>query len=100
VSEALEAGRNGQVWGVIHFGHNFTEEFEIRQEAGDSATLENIIRSRISVNIDSSSAIKKNSFELIKLFPKITNFLVKIKLFTRLSKNGFWRVLKIFTRIL
>jgi hypothetical protein len=42
---------------VIHFGHNFTEEFEIRQEAGDSATLENIIRSRISVNMDSSSAM-------------------------------------------
>jgi hypothetical protein len=59
VSEALEAGRNGQVWGVIHFGHNFTEEFEIRQEAGDSATLENIIRSRITVNMDSSSAMIK-----------------------------------------
>ena len=57
LSDALEAGRNGQVWGVIHFGHNFTEEFEIRQEAGDSATLENIIRSRISVNMDSSSAM-------------------------------------------
>jgi hypothetical protein len=65
VSEALEAGRNGQVWGVIHFGHNFTGEFEIRQEAGDSATLENIIRSRITVNMDSSSAmIKKNLINL------------------------------------
>ncbi|XP_046651597.1 ABC transporter G family member 20-like [Daphnia pulicaria] len=63
VSEALEAGRNGQVWGVIHFGHNFTEEFEIRQEAGDSATLENIIRSRISVNIDSSNKIIHSSIE-------------------------------------
>jgi hypothetical protein len=59
VSEALDAGRNGQVWGVIHFGHNFTGEFEIRQDAGDSATLENIIRSRISVNMDSSSAMIK-----------------------------------------
>lgn len=55
ISDALEAGKNGQVWGVIHFGHNFTEEFEIRQSAGDSASLENIIRSRISINMDSSS---------------------------------------------
>ncbi|XP_046651593.1 ABC transporter G family member 20-like [Daphnia pulicaria] len=63
VSEALEAGRNGQVWGVIHFGHNFTGEFEIRQEAGDSATLENIIRSRITVNMDSSNQIIYSSIE-------------------------------------
>jgi hypothetical protein len=70
VSEALEAGRNGQVWGVIHFGHNFTEEFEIRQEAGDSATLENIIRSRITVNMDSSSAMIKKKIKLI--WPKQT----------------------------
>ena len=70
MSEALEAGRNGQVWGVIHFGHNFTEEFEIRQEAGDSATLENIIRSRITVNMDSSSAMIKKKIKLI--WPKQT----------------------------
>ncbi|XP_057368473.1 ABC transporter G family member 20-like [Daphnia carinata] len=55
ISDALEAGKNGQVWGVIHFGHNFTQEFEIRQSVGDSASLENIIRSRISVNMDSSN---------------------------------------------
>ncbi|KAI9553798.1 ABC protein [Daphnia sinensis] len=55
LTEALEAGRSGEVWGVIHFGHNFTEEFEKRQVDGDSATLENIIRSRISINMDSSN---------------------------------------------
>ena len=55
VSEAMDAGKNGRVWGVIHFGRNFTEEFEIRQSEGDSANLENIIRSRISINMDSSS---------------------------------------------
>ncbi|KAI9558718.1 ABC protein [Daphnia sinensis] len=55
ISDAFEAGKNGQVWGVIHFGHNFTEEFEIRQSVGDSASLENIIRSRISINMDSSN---------------------------------------------
>lgn len=51
----MEAGKNGRVWGVVHFGHNFTEEFELRQTEGDSATVENIMRSRISVNMDSSS---------------------------------------------
>ncbi|KAK4007658.1 hypothetical protein OUZ56_012811 [Daphnia magna] len=55
LTEALEAGRSGEVWGVIHFGHNFTEEFEKRQADGDSATLENIIRSRIGINMDSSN---------------------------------------------
>jgi len=55
VTEALEAGRNGEVWGIIHFGDNFTEEYENRQYLGDSAELENIFRSRISVNMDSSS---------------------------------------------
>lgn len=64
VSKALEAGRNGQVWGVIHFEHNFTQEYEIRQDAGDSATLENIIRSRISVNMDTTSEITKKHFKL------------------------------------
>jgi hypothetical protein len=51
----MDAGKNGRVWGVIHFGRNFTEEFEIRQSEGDSVNLENIIRSRISINMDSSS---------------------------------------------
>ncbi|KAI9558715.1 ABC protein [Daphnia sinensis] len=55
ISDALEAGKNGHVWGVVHFGHNFTEEFELRQMEGDSATMENIMRSRISVNMDSSN---------------------------------------------
>ena len=32
VSEAMDAGKNGRVWGVIHFGRNFTEEFEIREK--------------------------------------------------------------------
>jgi hypothetical protein len=59
--DAMEAGRNGQVWGVIHFGHNFTEEFEIRQTEGDSTNVDNIIRSRISVNVDSSSELRNIS---------------------------------------
>ncbi|KZS17644.1 ABC protein, subfamily ABCH [Daphnia magna] len=55
VSTALDAGRKGSVWGVIHFGHNFTEELEIRQSEGDAVNIENIIRSRISINMDSSN---------------------------------------------
>jgi hypothetical protein len=42
---------------VIHFGRNFTEEFEVRQTEGDAANLENIMRSRISINMDSSSEL-------------------------------------------
>jgi hypothetical protein len=60
VSDALDAGKKGHVWGVIHFGSNFTEEFEVRQTEGDAANVENIIRSRISVNMDSSSELYIN----------------------------------------
>lgn len=60
----MEAGKRNDVWGVIHFGHNFTEEFELRQNIGDSASLENIIRSRISVNMDSTSKLK-NEIKII-----------------------------------
>jgi hypothetical protein len=52
LSDALEAGRNGQVWGVIHFGRNFTEEFEMRE---DSISKENIIGRQINITMDSSS---------------------------------------------
>nr|CAH0113565.1 unnamed protein product [Daphnia galeata] len=55
VTDALAAGKNGEVWGVIQFGQNFTEEYEIRQLDGNSAELENIFRSRINVSIDSSN---------------------------------------------
>jgi hypothetical protein len=57
VPEAMEAGKRNDVWGVIHFGHNFTKEFEIRQNSGDSASFENIIGSQISVNMDSTSKL-------------------------------------------
>ncbi len=60
MSNALEAGKNGHVWGVIHFGHNFTEEFEIRQSIGDSANIDNILRSQIGINVDSSSKVTPN----------------------------------------
>ncbi|XP_046645712.1 ABC transporter G family member 20-like isoform X2 [Daphnia pulicaria] len=52
LSDALEAGRNGQVWGVIHFGQNFTEEFEMRE---DSMSKENIIGRQINITMDSSN---------------------------------------------
>ena len=56
---------------MIHFGHNFSEEFEIRQDAGDSATVENIIRSKISINMDSTSKMTQTWFAvnlLISIF--------------------------------
>ncbi|KZS17646.1 ABC protein, subfamily ABCH [Daphnia magna] len=78
ISDAMEAGKNGRVWGVVHFGHNFTEEFELRQTEGDSATVENIMRSRISVNMDSSNQqidvfIEKWLMEAFRDF--LTNFM-------------------------
>lgn len=67
VSEAMEAGKRNDVWGVIHFGHNFTEEFEVRQNSGDSASFENIIGSQISVNMDSTSK-QKNIYKNCRFY--------------------------------
>ncbi|XP_057369454.1 ABC transporter G family member 20-like [Daphnia carinata] len=55
VSDALEAGRKGQVWGVVHFGWNFSKEFEMRESDGNAAELANIIGSQIGINMDSSN---------------------------------------------
>jgi hypothetical protein len=68
VSDALEAGRNGHVWGVIHFGSNFTEEFEIRQSVGDSANVENIMRSQIGINMDSTSGLNNRKTFTLNCF--------------------------------
>ncbi|KAI9558878.1 ABC protein [Daphnia sinensis] len=48
-------GRKGQVWGVVHFGWNFSKEFEMRESDGDAAELANIIGSQIGINMDSSN---------------------------------------------
>ncbi|XP_032783716.2 ABC transporter G family member 20 [Daphnia magna] len=55
VSDALEAGRKGQVWGVVHFGWNFSKEFEMRDSGGDALQLTNISGSQIGINMDSSN---------------------------------------------
>uniref|UniRef100_A0A0P6EAP4 ABC transporter G family member n=1 Tax=Daphnia magna TaxID=35525 RepID=A0A0P6EAP4_9CRUS len=55
VSDALEAGRKGQVWGVVHFSWNFSKEFEMRELNGDAADLANVIGSQIGINMDSSN---------------------------------------------
>ncbi|XP_057369450.1 ABC transporter G family member 20-like [Daphnia carinata] len=52
ISDAIEAGRRGHVWGVVHFGRNFTEEFEMRDWA---IGLENVIDRRINVHMDTSN---------------------------------------------
>ena len=54
-SEALQATANGEVWGVIHFGAQFTDELVVRQSAGNDADNETIQNSRISISLDWSS---------------------------------------------
>jgi hypothetical protein len=43
------------VWGVVHFGRNFTDEKMVRQSDGSAASNETIIGSRIGVTMDFSS---------------------------------------------
>ena len=70
-SEAIEATRNGEVWGVIHFGQNFTDELVVRQSDGNDADNETIIGSRISISLDWSSkffvCLFKSLNEVVKL---------------------------------
>ena len=55
MDDAIEATRRGEVWGVIHFGQNFTDELVVRQSDGNSADNETIVNSRISITLDWSS---------------------------------------------
>lgn len=56
-AEALEATRRGEVWGVIRFGQNFTEELMLRQADGLHADNATLVASSIGVNLDWSSTL-------------------------------------------
>nr|CAH0102208.1 unnamed protein product [Daphnia galeata] len=55
LSDALDATLRGTVWGVIHFGHNFTEELLERQINGNAVDKETIQASRIGITLDWSN---------------------------------------------
>ena len=54
-SLAIEAAQRGDVWGVIHFTHNFTDEYISRENLGNGADLQTVIGSQIGVSLDWSS---------------------------------------------
>ena len=58
-NEALEATKRGDVWGVIHFGQNFTDELIVRQGDGSAAQNETILASRINVYLDYSGNLEQ-----------------------------------------
>ena len=53
--DALRATQHGEVWGVVHFPQNFTDELVVRQLDGSDATNETILGSQIGVKLDWSS---------------------------------------------
>lgn len=53
--DAIEATKRGEVWGVVHFGRNFTDELMVRQADGSAASNETIIASQIGVTMDFSN---------------------------------------------
>lgn len=55
LSDALDATLQGTVWGVIHFGPNFTEELLERQVDGNAVDKETIEGSRIGITLDWSN---------------------------------------------
>ena len=71
-TEALEATRRGEVWGVIHFGQNFTDEFVVRQADSKYADNETLQASQIGISLDwSSKCLPNKSARLAsaKFFP-------------------------------
>jgi hypothetical protein len=56
LSDAIDATKRGEVWGVVHFGQNFTDELVVRQADGNHADNETILASRIAITLDWSSA--------------------------------------------
>lgn len=57
MEDAISATRRGEVWGVIHFGPDFTDELVVRQSDGNHADNATIINSRISITLDWSSKL-------------------------------------------
>ena len=53
----MDATRNGDIWGVVHFPHNFSKFYDIRTTDGKESTNETIIGSRIAVTLDWSSEL-------------------------------------------
>ena len=51
----MAATRAGDIWGLVHFRHNFTCQYFLRQEQGADADDDTIISSRIGVHLDMSS---------------------------------------------
>ncbi|XP_046646482.1 ABC transporter G family member 20-like isoform X3 [Daphnia pulicaria] len=55
LSDAIDATKRGEVWGVVHFGQNFTDELVVRQADGNHADNETILASRIAITLDWSN---------------------------------------------
>lgn len=54
--EAKRAAKDGELWGVIQFSGNFSENLVDRITRGvNDANLETIIASQIGINLDESS---------------------------------------------
>lgn len=62
---AIEATRNGEVWGVVHFGRNFTDEIIVRQSDGSASSNETVVGSRIGVTMDFSSEFQCSTFSCL-----------------------------------
>lgn len=56
LKEAEKAAKNGHVWGVIHFGANFSQQLIARiQDGVNDGNLETIRTSQIGIRLDESS---------------------------------------------
>lgn len=92
LKEALDATKRGEIWGVIHFGQNFTDELVVRQGDGSAAQNETILASRINVYLDYSG--KLLTWCSGKSWQYIVSFKPQIAKFPWLWSDNWRRLLK------
>ncbi len=62
--EAEKAAKDGEVWGIIKFGGNFTEQLISRISTSlNDGDLQNIAASQVGIHLDESSLLIINSFD-------------------------------------
>ena len=55
IPEALNATKDAKVWGLVHFGANFSENLISRHANGSYIDMDTIVGSRINIMMDSTS---------------------------------------------
>ena len=57
----MNAAKSGQTLGVVHFGRNFSQEFQLRVNKSADVDITSVIGSQINIHLDWSSELMNYS---------------------------------------